>query len=328
MKNRSRFCPNARVKISLEAVSQFAFSMAACLRSGMPPRKALALSGGTGSPRRLQEAARRAAEEVERGSPISDGLARSNQSFPHFVIPVIRAGEQSGRLAEAFDLIHEHGRRLQPTLKLVRNTWLYPLVCIVFGWVVRAGLLVSFGFNEAAWRFVRDLFLSLMPPVVITWLLIRTRWSRAILDLGFLQLPFLRETIIRFSVALFFATLRLGYDAGGLSVLGAFDLALDTVRNSAVRKDLLKARGVLEDHGTFGDAFAEPALLNDRIKGFIATGALSGHLGSSLDQIIRSETLDLENSLQKVNRVVQILITYGVAMSIVGTLLFVLMSRP
>jgi type II secretory pathway component PulF len=95
-----------------------------------------------------------------------------------------------------------------------------------------------------------------------------------------------------------------------------------------VRKDLFNARAVLEDHGSFGDAFAEPALLNDRIKGFIATGAISGHLGSSLDRIVQSETLDLENTLQKVNRVVQILVAYGVAMSIVGTLLFVLLSMP
>jgi type IV pilus assembly protein PilC len=190
----------------------------------------------------LQRAARRAAEEVEQGNPISDGLARSNQSFPHFVIPVIRAGEQSGRLAEAFALIHEHGRRLQPTLKLVRNTWLYPLVCIVFGWVARAGLLVAFGFGAVAWLFVRDLFLSLTPTVLIVWLLMRTRWSRVIIDHCLLQLPLVRDTIIRFSVALFFATLRLGYDAGGLSVLSAFDLALDTVRNSAVRKDLFKAK--------------------------------------------------------------------------------------
>lgn len=316
------------MRISLEAVSQFAFSMATCLRSGMPPQKAIVLSGTTAHSKRLQRAADCAAEEVEQGSSISDGLARSNRAFPHFVIPVIRAGEQSGRLTDAFDLIHEHGRRLIPTLKLVRNTWLYPLVCIVFGWVVRVGLLVSFGFSEAAWLFVRDLFLSLTPTFLVVWLLMRTRWSKAVIDHCLLQLPVVREAVIRFSVALFFATFRLGYDAGGLSVLSVFDLALATVRNTAVRKDLLKARAVLDEQGSFGDAFSEPALLNDRIKGFIATGAISGHLGSSLDRIVQSETLDLENTLAKVNRVIQIIVVYGVGMSIVGTLLFILLSKP
>ncbi len=316
------------MKISLEAVSQFAFSMATCLRSGMPPAKAILLSGTTAPSRPLQRAAGYAAEEVEQGSPISDGLARSSQVFPHFVIPLVRAGEQSGRLAEAFELIHEHGRRLTPTLKLVRNTWLYPLVCIVSGWVIRVGLLVFFGHSEMAGLFICDLVLSLTPSVLIVWLLVRTRWSRAVIDHCLLQLPVVREAVIRFSVTLFFATFRLGYDAGDLSVLSVFDLALATVRNSAVRKDLLKARPVLDEYGSFGDAFSEPALLNDRIKGFIATGAVSGHLGSSLDRIVESETLDLENSLEKVNRVVYILVVYGVAMSIAGTLLFVLLSRP
>ena len=316
------------MKISVEAVSQFAFSMATCLRSGMPPGKALVLSGNTVSSKRLKRTVSIAADEVERGGPLSDGLEQSRQAFPHFVIPVIRAGELSGRLVEAFQLIHEHGQRLRPTLTLVRNTWLYPLICILFGWVVRVGILVSFGFASAAWLLVRDTVLGGVVAGLIIWGLLRARWIKTVVDFGLLQLPLVREAIIQLSATLFFATFRLGYNAGGLSILKVFDLAIATVPNTAVRRDFAKARQALENNDTFGEAFSEPALLDDEIKGSIATGAMSGRLGLSLDQIVRSETVDLEVSLGKFNRVVQILIVYGVAMSIVGTLLFCIMATP
>jgi type II secretory pathway component PulF len=139
-----------------------------------------------------------------------------------------------------------------------------------------------------------------------------------------LQIPFVRKVQIRLAMALFFATFRLAYEAGGLAVLTIFDLALQTVGNLAIRKDLLSARAVLEENGAFEDAFNEPVLIEDELKSSIAAGALSGHLGTSLGQIVKVETAALELSLERFNRIFQRLIAFGVTLSIVGTLLLCL----
>src|SRR5207342_378230 len=89
-----------------------------------------------------------------------------------------------------------------------------------------------------------------------------------------LQLPVVRETLVRLGIVLFFSTFRLAYEAGGMGVMAVFDVALATVQNTAIRQDLSKARPVLKDNGSFEDAFNEPELLDDSVKSTIAAGAV------------------------------------------------------
>jgi type II secretory pathway component PulF len=127
---------------------------------------------------------------------------------------------------------------------------------------------------------------------------------------------------------LFFATFRLIYESGGLDVVAMFDLALLTVRNSAIARDLQRSRPVLMDNGAFEDAFGQPVLLEDSIKSSIASGALSGHLGASLEQIVKSESMQLEITLSLFNRIFQRVVAYSVALSIVGTFLVCFAYTP
>jgi type II secretory pathway component PulF len=98
-----------------------------------------------------------------------------------------------------------------------------------------------------------------------------------------------------------------------------FDMACQTVRNGAIRQDLLKARQMLEQNRTFGDAFGEPALLDDSLKGMVNTGSISGQLGQSLNQVVETASQQLDTALQAFNQIFQRLVAFSVAMSIVET---------
>jgi type II secretory pathway component PulF len=78
---------------------------------------------------------------------------------------------------------------------------------------------------------------------------------------------------------------------------------------------------VLEQHGTFGDAFEESDLLTDDLKGLIRTGSLSGQLDQSLAQIVARAAWQLELSLQTFNQLFQRVVVFCVAMAIVETVL-------
>jgi len=119
---------------------------------------------------------------------------------------------------------------------------------------------------------------------------------------------------------MFFSTFRLTYEGGGLGVVTMFDLAFGTIRNSAICRDWLKARQILEEHGTFADAFGRLTLLEDRFKGMIATGSVSGKLDQSLTQLVALVTQELEFTLQTFNNVFQRVVAFSVAMSIIETL--------
>jgi len=309
------------MQIANQSLRLFADSMAKCLSSGMLPKKSLELCGGALRSKALGAILQIAQKRCDEGMPLAEALEPAARVFPHYFIPVVRAGETSGRLVEAFQLLSDYSHRLGPTVKLVRNTWLYPLVCIVFGWVIRTGVFVYFGKYAAAWQFFSYTFGFAALLVLAGWCLSRIQPVRKLVDHVLLQLPIVRETEIRLAIVLFFSTFRLAYEAGGLGVVVMFDLAWHTVRNRAIRQDLLPVRRVLEENGSFGEAFARPALLEDDFKGVINTGSLSGHLDRSLNQIVETATQQLEFTLQVFNQFFQRLVAFSVAMAIVETVL-------
>jgi type II secretory pathway component PulF len=83
---------------------------------------------------------------------------------------------------------------------------------------------------------------------------------------------------------------------------------------------LSKARAVLDQNGTFEDAFGQLTLLEDRFKGLIATGSTSGRLDEMLDKLVALVTEQLEFTLQAFNNVFQRIVAFCVAMSIVETI--------
>jgi len=309
------------MRIDNQTLWLFANSMATCLSAGLLPKKALETSGARSPSRTLRQAIGIALQRCDRGMQISDALAPSAGVFPRYFLPVLRAGEASGRLVEAFQLLSDHCHRIGPSVRLVRNTWLYPLICVVFGWIIRTGVFLYFGRIDAARHFVCLTFGTGLALALTGWVLLKMQPVRRCMDLVLLQIPIIRETWIRLAVVLFFATFRLSYEAGGLGVLRIFDLAWDTVGSHAIRQDLLKARGILAENGTFGDAFEQVTVLGDEMKGLINTGAISGQLDRSLNQIVETATQQLDLTLQIFNQFFQRLVAFSVSMSIVETVL-------
>lgn len=309
------------MKIDLQTLRHFANSMATCLDSGLTPMKSLEVCGAGTQSKSLQKVVQVALDRCDQGMPLSEALAPGAKVFPYYFLPVIRAGEAGGRLAEAFQLLDQHCHRTEPSVKLVRNTWLYPLIVIVFGWVIRLGVFTYFGRYEVVWHFLGTIGCIGLLLALLWWFFFKFEAVKTVVDHIFLQIPLLRETEIRLADVLFFSTFRLAYDAGGLDAIVMFNLALQTVRNSAIRQDLVKARRVIEQNGTFGDAFATSSLLEDDFKTLMSTGSISGKLDQCLSKIVEKATYQITVQLNIFNQIFQRIVSFSVAMSIVETIL-------
>ena len=307
------------MNIDNRTLSLFADGMARCLAAGLPPRRALELSRFDRRSKAMAELIRVARQRCDQGMSVAEALEPGRKVLPYYFLPVIRAGEAGGRLVEAFQLLYQHCQRIAPSVRLVRKTWLYPLILVMFGWIIRVGIFLYFGRPAAAAHFFWSSFGAGSLLFLAGWLLLKLASVKAGIDRLLLQLPVVRETELGLGQALFFSTFRLAYEAGGLGVVIMFDLASEAIRNSAIRQDWLKARQVLERHGTFAEAFGQLTLLEDRFKGTIATGSASGKLDQTLTQLVASVTQQLELTLQTFNNVFQRVVTLCVAMSIVET---------
>jgi type IV pilus assembly protein PilC len=307
--------------MSNEVFWPFAAAMADCLSAGMPPERALRLSGGRSTCGKLREVVEAAAGSCAKGTPLVEALRPHRRVLPAFVLPVLEAGEETGHLPDAFALLQSHSLRIAPSLRLVRNSWLYPVTCILFGWLIRTGMLVYFGRSSAAWQFALSSFGTMLVITGMGLFLLRLPAIKRFLDTALLHVPVVRESQIQVSLMLFFSTFRMGYEAGGLPVLRVFDLALHAIRNTAVQTSVLKARSVLEQNGTFGDAFNEVDVLADDIKSIIYTGNISGRLNESCGQVVEKTRAELEVTLTAFNQIFQRVVSVTVAMSIVETVL-------
>lgn len=308
------------MKIDNQTLSLFADGMATCLAAGLPPQRALELSQFNKRSTALGELIRTARQRCDEGMSLAEALEPSRKVLPYYFLPMIQAGETGGRLVEAFQLLSRNCRRLAPSLRLVRNTWLYPLILVVFGWVIRIGIFLYFGKPAAAMDFFCHSFGTAALLIVAAWVLLKLRAVKDAVDFLLLQIPIVREAELGLGTVLFFSTFRLIYEAGGLGVVTMFDLASETIRNSAIRQDWLKARPVLEEHGTFADAFGQLTMLAGNFKGLIATGAASGKLDEALLQLVNAATQQLEFTLQSFNNIFQRVVAFSVAMSIAETI--------
>lgn len=299
--------------------------MATCLNAGYGPKQALELSVRGLRSKVLRRVVRAALPRCDQGLPLSDALEPWARCLPHYYLPILRAGEAGGRQVEAFQLLHEHTKRLVPSLRLLRAAWLYPLVCILFGWLIKIAIFLYFGRPELVMPFVVTAFGNLVGLVLLGCVLLRVRPVRKLVDRILVQLPVVRETEIHLAELLFFATFRLAYQAGSVPLLAGFDLAWQTVRNSALQQDLLNARAALDAHGGFAEAFDQVSFLEGRLKGQVRTGSDCGRLDQALELVIQAAAERLGTTLKWFNMVFQRVVAVTVAMSIVETIFIVTM---
>jgi len=184
----------ATMNIDNRTLSLFADGMARCLAAGLPPRRALELSRFDRRSKAMAELIRVARQRCDQGMSVAEALEPGRKVLPYYFLPVIRAGEAGGRLVEAFQLLYQHCQRIAPSVRLVRKTWLYPLILVMFGWIIRIGIFLYFGRPAAAAHFFWSSFGAGSLLVLAGWLLLKLASVKAGIDRLLLQLPVVRET--------------------------------------------------------------------------------------------------------------------------------------
>lgn len=84
------------MKVNLKHLEEFSYSMVKCISSGIDVARSLELSGSSSESRGLRKCVRQAIIHVKDGSTIWEALTINKKILPHFFVPVVRCGEESG----------------------------------------------------------------------------------------------------------------------------------------------------------------------------------------------------------------------------------------
>ncbi len=301
-------------------LARFAGNLATCVEAGVGLEQSLKVSGRVLSGTRFGGIVDTALERMREGAELAEALDVGGARWPPFFIPLLQAGEQTGRLDESLRYLEHHCQLLDGPARALHNAWFVPLCLLLAGTVVECALCLVFrSFREAAGHFWASLqqygvlaavaFVCFAAP------------CKPFVDPLKLALPFLGTLERELALNRFFCALSMLYAAGGQRVESMIRTASQSVSNVALRQDMSRVVDAIERGASITDAFARASHLTRDEKNMIATGDLSGTLEKSFLFISESAGESLQHRLQLLQQFSVRLTMFAVIGSIAWTIL-------
>lgn len=288
-----------RGRPGLTDLEMAASQMALLLQNGIKVDQALDTARRSAANRELTRVLEQAHGEVRSGASLAGVLARRPDIFDALFVSVVRIGEATGRLGDAFAELAANLRFRAEVRAKTRQALAYPLIIMVV-----CVLAVVFIFNFILPRFEVIFARTETLPVYTAALLgvsrffVRWQWALLVLALAaplalprILRLPAVRDALDRLALALpltrslvltlenlrFASAMALMLQSGVLLV-DALGHAVRTVGNAALRRTLAGVREEVKQGGKLSQALAKTRFLPSIYAGVVEVGEQAGGL--------------------------------------------------
>ena len=323
------------------AVLEYTRAVAALLPAGMPLARALA-AGVTAAPQSLRPELDAVRMKVERGDELAAALAEHPRLFTPLYVGMVRAGERSGSLDEAFGRLASHLEREQELRAKLTSMSIYPaLLCLVgiaailvlvlfvlprfsdllvgSGATLPRATTIMLGVAETA-RTRWQVLLAIPPALILalTWLR-TTEAGRNVAARLLVSIPVI-GTWRRQSLAASFARMTGELLAGGAPLLSALADARDCADDAVARAETERIRTRVREGGSLNGAIAERGLFPAMLTQLVALGEEAGRLSEFL---LKSADLLERRTERAVERLVALaeplmIVTFGCLVALVA----------
>ena len=297
--------PQARgSKLRRNEILLFSREMAHLKQANMPLDKALAMLKETADTERLKAFITKVEEGVRGGKSLYQSLLPFERDLGKQYLVLIRAGETSGSLHV---VLKELTVQLEAEDKLrnyVISSMTYPVILLVVA-VLSVVLLLAFvvpQFREIfdsmgdklpySTRLVVDLsdmirlhWMAILLGLAIV-LFLGSRWSgtpsgRLRLDSMLLDLPLFGKVLRNLQFAIYFRTFGILLQRG-VPMVDALRIAVDTLTNTALRKDIEPLVGIVKAGKRLSSGFVSPYLGKSSTSQLIRVAEETGQLDATL----------------------------------------------
>jgi len=311
-------------------MAQFFHNLYQSVRAGVSVREALETVAKAPTP--LSPAARYAAKRVAAGVPLSQALAETGVAFPPHVIPMIQAGEQSGKLDEALGYLADFFQREYDAWLV---TWRAMMGCggCYLGCLTPTLLLIVFALpkimqavsSDPQWSLqlyeqmfgpVRYLFWGIplfVALYLLNWVLTRNPrlafwWDGVKMRLPFIGLPQRRSAVARFG-----RVLSMLY-AAGVPPAESLILAGQASGSLVIARAARRQAARLKQGAKFSDAVAEIPFVPPEVVQAIVVGERTGNLDEGLRRV--AEMLEREVQTVQTTKPVALALVYYAAIAL------------
>src|SRR5690349_834950 len=321
-------------KVTRQDLINFCFDLEQMYRSGIPLIDGLRdLRDSVESPR-FRDVLTVMTEDMEGGKVLSQCMASHPEVFDNVFVSLIRAGEQSGRLAEVFESLSNSLKWQDELASQTKRLLMYPaLVLVVVSAVVVfllvylvpqvTSLLKTMGLELPIQTkiliFLSSSIISYWPyiigaPIIAAVFLIAwvTRSPRAayMWDYAKLHIPLTGPILQKIILARFANFFALMYQSG-ITVLDALKTSEDIVGNRVLADGLMRAGQQISAGESLTETFQNLGVFPALVIRMLRVGESTGALDTSLRNVNYFYTRDVRESVDKALKLLEPMLTLG-----------------
>jgi len=321
-------------RITRPDLINFCFDMEQMNRAGIPIIDGLRDLRDTLEHPRFREVLTAMTEDMENGKVLSECMTSHPEAFDKVFVSLVRAGEQTGRIAEIFrnladslkwqDELVSQSRRLliYPAFVLVVVTavllfLLMYLVPQVTGLLKTMGvalpiqtkvLIATSGFVTGYWPVVFGVPLVMGAAIVFA---IRTNARIGYLwDYAKLRLPTLGPLLQKIILARFSSFFALMYESG-ITILDALKTSEEIAGNRVIADGLMRAGQQVSAGGSLTEAFQNLGMFPPLVIRMLRVGENTGALDTALRNVNYFYTREVRESVDKAMKMLEPTLTLG-----------------
>lgn len=335
-----RKSPGLRRRLRLDEPSRddivmFSRQMYTLTRSGVPLIRGLTqLAESTRNPY-LSETIRGVIADLESGRELAGALARHPRVFSPLYVAMVRVGEESGRLEEAFERLTTYLEKERDTIRQIKQATRYPTIVVV-AIAVAIFILMTYVIPVFAGVFEKlDAELPLMTRILIgvsnffaaywwaillaiggAWYGLRQwrqtengalRWDRGKLKTPIVGNILLRGTLARFSRAFSMA------QRSGVPILQALNVTAAAVDNVWISRKILAMREGIEHGESLSRTAQRTEVFTPLVIQMMSVGEESGRLDEMVDEVADFYEREVDYDVRNLGSLIEPILTIGVA---------------
>ncbi|MGM4986107.1 type II secretion system F family protein [Ensifer adhaerens] len=328
---------------STKAVASFTREFAILSGAGLPLDSTLRLLTEQTASKPMKAISNQMIASILSGSAVSEALRQYPKTFGPDYLSVLRAGERSGRLAQALNEIAELLEQRVTIRDKIRSALIYPCILTVMALasvsVIMGALIPSiapiFAQNgkeppmiisallwlQAHWQRVGVLAAGISLAIIMLGiLLVKNARSRLMFDRVLLATPIVGTLALNHNTERFSRTLAALLRAG-VPILAAFTGAQDVPQNRVLRMELGKAFSALQDGTNLADALGTHTHLPKIAIQMIAIGEASGKLEQMLQRLATNTGHQVQQRIDRLMTLLTPALTVAIAALIGGLVL-------
>lgn len=327
----------AAVRITRQDLINFCFDMEQMSRAGIPMADGLRDLRDTLENARFREILTTMCEDMESGKVLSQCMSAHPETFDKVFVSLIRAGEQTGRIAEVFKNLADALKWQDELASQTKKLLLYPtMVLVVVSGVILFLLTylvpqvttllktmnVEMPLQTRLLIIVSQTIQSYWPILLAVPIALGTGLALAVRrnpraayawDYAKLRLPVIGPILQKIILARFASFFALMYESG-ITILDAMKTSEEIAGNRYIADGLMRAGQQVSAGQSLTESFHDLGLLPALVLRMLRTGENTGALDVALRNVNYFYTRDVRESVDKALRMLEPMLTMGLGL--------------